>query len=95
VSKSSDRDKEFIDKNLDLIFELEKYILEHPEFAERIPQEAIISLQIEGDEEFNRWSRELAQSQVERGQPIIYIRVKRLGPVRSRIEELELEGVIL
>jgi len=57
VSKSSDRDKEFIDKNLDLIFELEKYILEPPEFAERIPQEAIISLQIEGDEEFNRWSR--------------------------------------
>lgn len=53
----------------------------------------IISLQVEGDEEFNRWSRKLAQSQAEERQPIICIRVKRLGPVRSRIEELELEGV--
>ena len=83
--------KEMVDRNLDLTFEFEKYILEHPEYAERIPKEATISMQIEGDEEFNRWSRELAQSQAEAGQPIVYVRVKRLGAIRSRIEELELE----
>jgi len=93
MSEMKERERELVDKNLDLIFEFEKYILEHPEFAERIPQEATISMQIEGDGEFNRWSRELAQNQVEAGQSVIYIRVKRLGPIRSRIEELELEGV--
>jgi hypothetical protein len=89
----NERERELVGRNLDLIFEFEKYVLEHPEFAERIPQEAIISLQVEGDEEFNRWSRGLARSQARAGQPLVYIRVKRLGPVRSRIEELELEGV--
>jgi len=85
--------KEMVDRNLDLTFEFEKYILEHPEYSERIPQEATISMQIEGNEEFNRWSRELAQSQAEAGQPIVYVRIKRLGAIRSRIEELELERV--
>ena len=74
MSNLGERDEKFVAKNLDLLFEFEKYILEHPEFAEKIPQGTVISLQVEGDEEFNRWSRELAQSQVERGQPIIYIR---------------------
>jgi len=52
-------DKKMLDKNLDLIFEFEKYVLEHPGFAKRIPQNAIVSLRIEGDKAFNRWSRQL------------------------------------
>jgi hypothetical protein len=30
--------KKMIDKNLELIFELEKYVLEHPEFAAKFPE---------------------------------------------------------
>lgn len=93
MSEIKERERELVDRNLDLIFEFEKYILEHPEFAEKIPQEAIIAFQVEGNREFNRWSRELAQSQAEVGQPVVYIRVKKLGPIHSRIEELELEEV--
>ena len=37
--------------------------MEHPEVAARIPQNAQIVLQIEGDEEYNAWSRELADWQ--------------------------------
>lgn len=93
MNNLDERERELIEKNLDLVFEFEKYVLEHPEFAARIPHEAIISLQVEGDEEFNRWSRRLARRQAQAGQLIVYIKVKRLGPIRSRIEELELEGV--
>ncbi len=50
-----------MDKNLDLIFEFEKYVLEHPDFARGIPQNAIVSIRIEGDEFFNRWSQRLAK----------------------------------
>ena len=85
--------KEIVDRNLDLIFEFEKYILEHPEYAERIPQEATISMQLEGDEEFNRWARETASEQAEEGQRVVYITITKLGPVHSRIEELKLETV--
>jgi hypothetical protein len=46
-------------------------------------------MQLEGDEEFNRWSYEIAKSHVEKGQPIVYVRIKKIRPILSRIEELE------
>lgn len=82
-----------IDKNLDLIFEFEKYVLAHPKFADNIPNDALVVMQVEDDSKFNQWARRLAQTQVREGQPIVYITIKKLGPPRSRIEELELEPV--
>jgi Family of unknown function (DUF5647) len=34
-------EKKFVERNLDLIFEFEKYVLEHPAIAEKIPREAV------------------------------------------------------
>ncbi len=78
-------------KNTDLIKEFNRYIREHPEFADNIPNNAIVIMQLEGDEEFNNWSHRLGKSHEKKGQPVIYVRIKRIKPVRSRIEELELE----
>ena len=47
---------------------------------------------VEGDEEFNRWSQEGAKRQAEAGQPIVYVKIKRIQPIRSRIQEMELSG---
>jgi len=74
--------------------EFDQYVREHPEFAEKIPHGSVIALQVIGDEEFNRWSRKLAQEQAEEGQPIICVNIKRIRETRSRIEELELAEVI-
>ncbi len=84
-------DKKMVDKNLDLIFEFEKYILEHPDFAEHIPEGATLVMQVEGDEEFNRWSRRLGKKQMESGQSVVYITIKKMSPARSRIEKIEME----
>lgn len=78
-------------KNTDLIKEFNRYIREHPEFADSIPNNAIVIMQLEGDEEFNKWSIRLGKSHAEKGQPVIYIRIKRIKPIRSRIDELELK----
>ena len=59
--------------------------IEHPEFAVKIPQNAQIVLQVEGDEEYNRWSRELAERQKEPEQPAVFIKVKGLKPAKSRL----------
>jgi hypothetical protein len=48
-------------------------------------------MQLEGDEEINKWSLELAESHKREGHPVVYVRIKRLKPVRSRIEELDLQ----
>ena len=80
-------------KNTELIKEFNAYIREHIEFADNIPNESIVIMQLEGDEEFNKWSSELAEANKGEGRPIVYIKIKKIRPVRSRIEELELCAV--
>lgn len=44
--------KRFVEKNSMLVREFDKYILEHAEFTDKLPDNALIVMQIEGDEEF-------------------------------------------
>jgi len=78
-------------KNTDLIKEFNRYIREHPYFADNIPNNAVLIMQLEGDVEFNKWSLRLGKSHAENSQSVIYVRIKRIKPIRSRIEELELK----
>lgn len=83
----------FEQKNTELIKEFNRYVREHPKFAEQIPNEAIVILQLEGDEEFNMWACQLAESRQSEGRTVILVKIKKLKPLRSRIEQLELEQV--
>jgi len=85
--------KRFLEKNSMLVKEFDRYILEHPEFAEKIPDNALVVMQIEENEEFNNWARRTAQSVAETDSRIVYITITELKPVRSRIEKLKLELV--
>ena len=77
-------------RNSLLGMEFDRYMKEHPEYGERIPDNAQVILLLEGDEEFNRWSTRVGKEQAESGQSLVYVTIKKLGPVHSRIEELEL-----
>lgn len=81
-------------KNSILGKEFDQYVREHPEFAGKIPRGSVIVLQVEGDEEFNKWGQKLAQEQVGEDQSIIYVNIKKIREARSRIEELQLAEVI-
>jgi hypothetical protein len=83
--------KRFVEKNSILVKEFDRYILEYPEFANKIPDNALVVMHIEGDEEFNAWARQTAQSVVEKDNPIVYVTITELKPVRSRIEKLRVE----
>jgi hypothetical protein len=82
----------FKQRNAELVTEFDRYVREHPEFAERIPGNALVALLVEGDEEFNRWSQEGAKRQAEKGQPIVYVKIKKIQPIRSRIQEMDLSA---
>ena len=84
-------EKKMIEKNLDLIFEFEKYVLEHPGITEKIPRDAVVFMKVAGDQKFNRWSARMAKKQAKNGQPLISVTVKKMGPVHSRIKGLALE----
>jgi hypothetical protein len=72
-------------KHAILVTEFDRYVIEHPEFSVKIPPNAQIVLQVEGDDEYNEWSRQLAERQREQGQPAIFVKVKGLKPAKSRL----------
>ncbi|MBI5050189.1 MAG: hypothetical protein HZC11_04765 [Nitrospirae bacterium] len=72
-------------KHAILVTEFDRYVTEHPEFAAKIPRNAQIVLQVEGDEEYNKWCRRIADKQREPRQTIVYIKVKGLKPAKSRL----------
>lgn len=81
----------FLEKNSMLVKEFDKYIIEYPEFAEKIPEGALVVMQIKGDDEFNSWARGVAKTTAEEGQPVVFATVTDMKPVRSRIQGIELE----
>ena len=50
--------KAFTEKNSSLVKEFDRYVLEHPEFADQLPDNSLIVMQLEGDDEFNYWAKE-------------------------------------
>lgn len=46
----------YVEKNTMLVKEFDRYVLEYPEFA-KIPNNALVVMQMDGDEEFNRWAK--------------------------------------
>jgi hypothetical protein len=71
----------FAQTQLELTGEFGKYVIDHPEVDDLLPPESYIFFEISGQEEFNRYSRELAEKQLrEQGSPIICVKVKGLTP---------------
>lgn len=72
--------KAFADKQLELATELVQYVAEHPEVDEMLPEKSEICFQIEGETEFNRYSRELAEHHHgEEGAKVVLVRIKGLA----------------
>ena len=80
-------------KNTELIKEFDRYVREHPGFADDIPENSVVVMQLEGNAKFNQWSRRLAKTDASNSQPIVYVHIRKLKPLRSRIEKLELKRV--
>ena len=80
-------------KHAILVTEFDRYVVEHPEFAVKIPRNAQIVLQVEGEEEYNAWSRQIAARQRERDQSVLFVKVKGLKPAKSRLIKPEIAAV--
>jgi hypothetical protein len=65
-------------KNAELVTEFDRFIIENPQYADAIPDGALVVMQLEDDHEFNEWSRRTAAAQAQKGQKIIYVRIKKL-----------------
>jgi hypothetical protein len=79
----------FQEKYDELFTEFNRYVVEHPEFAQRIPADALIVLLDKNDLEFNRENLRRVEAYRKnddnRSRPVVYIQAGRLAPIKSRL----------
>ena len=78
-------EQEIFSKNLILSTEFDRYVLEHPEFADKIPENAQVVLLPEDDLELRQKNIEIAEAQREPGQPVVYVEIEKVAPQMSRL----------
>ncbi|MBI5375310.1 MAG: hypothetical protein HZA77_07735 [Candidatus Schekmanbacteria bacterium] len=78
--------KEFITM---LSSEFNRYLMENEKLAKKIPVNAMIIFQVDGEEEFNKWHKDVSLKNKESGQPVIFLNVKKWR-THSSIEELSM-----
>jgi hypothetical protein len=82
----------FANKQLVLAGEFGKYVFEHPEIDDVMPDGAYVYFHVEGEEAFNEYSRSLAEYKQREGVPVVLVRVKGLAPLQgSRLIEPVIE----
>lgn len=76
----------------DLSQEFTRYLVEHPEFAEQIPEGAQVVLLDHQDPNYNRQALEIVARSKETddvpNRPVIYIEVTEMAPIKSRLQHL-------
>ena len=73
--------------------EFHRYLMENEEVANNIPANALVIFQVDGDDDFNNWHKEISLRNREKDQPIIYIYVKKWQK-HSAIEEINLKKAV-
>ncbi|MFQ5796567.1 MAG: DUF5647 family protein [Candidatus Bipolaricaulia bacterium] len=86
--------------NTKLIQLFHEYLQERPELLDQIPDDAVLVMQLHGDEVFNRWSRKISEEEGQEGWPVVYVEIA-LKPQGAKvltvqaIEKLELQPIRL
>ena len=85
-------DQEFFARSLEVSTEFDRYVMSHPEIAERIPPHALVVFLLEQGPEFSEKSLELAHATHQPNQPVLLVKVERLiTPTETRLVNPRLE----
>ena len=88
------REKEMIERNIELSAEFSRYLFEHPEIEAKIPIDAEIILLPEFDQKLKEFNLELGKDIEVHGDKVVYVMIRDICPkTLSRIEKIELELV--
>ena len=87
----SKREKEMLERNIELSAEFSKYLFDHPDLEESIPSDAEIILLPEFDSDLKRFNLELGKNLESAGDKVVYVRIEKIRPrIISRIEGVSL-----
>jgi hypothetical protein len=86
---------EFTRRQFELNAEFGKFVFDHPEVDDVLPDGAYVFFEVEGEAEFNTFSRRLAEKKQRAGIPVVVVRVKGLAPPQgSRLIDPVIETVV-
>jgi hypothetical protein len=74
-----------------LASEFHRYLMEDEERAPMLPENVLLIFQVEGEEDFNRWHKEMSIRNREVDQPVAYVHLKKWR-LHSIIEDMTLIG---
>jgi hypothetical protein len=73
--------EEFAQRQTELTAEFAKYVLENPDIDDALPEDSYIYFQVDGQPEFNQYSRELAERREREDETeTVCVHVKGLAP---------------
>lgn len=73
--------QEFAQKQAELMAEFAKFVLEHPDADEALPEDSYVYFEVAGDAAFSQYSRELAlRRKREDGMKIVCVHVQGIAP---------------
>lgn len=85
------KEKEMIERNIEITAEFSRYLFEHPEIEDKISMGAEIVLLPEFDKELKEFNLGLGKDMEAEGCKVVYISIKDIRPKTiSRIEHIEL-----
>lgn len=88
------RKEDLFRKNHVLGVEFDRYLLEHPELFEQIPDGAEVYFLPEDDPDLLEENLKLAEAKKSTSDKVVLVKIGRLTPPRSRLEDVRLEAVI-
>lgn len=87
ANSSARNEAAFVSLNATLTAQFNAFVVTHLQWAaDVIPDNAAILVEVEGDQEFNEWSRELVHASVEPGQSIFPVLFQRLSNDGAKME---------
>jgi hypothetical protein len=89
------RKEDLFEKNHILGVEFDRYLLEHLEILEQIPENAEIFFLPEEDPELSQENLKIAEAQKAEGRKVVLVKIGKVSPPRSRLQDVRLESVAI
>lgn len=87
------RKEDLFRKNHLLGVEFDRYLLEHPELMEKIPDGAEVIFLPEDDPDLLQENLKIARGKKAESGAVLLVRIGKLSPPRSRLQDVRLEAV--
>ena len=87
-------EKKLIERNIEMSTEFSRYLFEHPELKNEIPEDSEIVLLTKFDKELMNFNLKVGKEIESEGEKVVYIDIENIQPKRlSRLTDVKLHAI--